>query len=95
MANAIKSFRVTGMKKRAISQLAAEARRQGMSPEQCACQLIEEALEMRRDARTHTFAEIMNHPAEGGEEIDFEELDRLVDEARTRQHERVMRNKNR
>lgn len=73
--------------KRKIAELTAKAKRLGMTPQRYLRQLIEEDLALDRKARNTTFAELMGP----GREVDEEELDRLVDDARTRYHRQITR----
>lgn len=58
-----------------------------MTPQRYVRQLIEDDLALDRKARSTTFAELIGP----GREVDEQELDRLVDAARTRHHRRVAR----
>jgi hypothetical protein len=60
----------------------ARPRAWGLTPERYVQKLIEQDLALDRKARNTTFAELMGR----GREVDEEELDRLVDEARTRHY---------
>ena len=56
-----------------------------MTPQRYVRQLIDEDLALDQKARATTFAELMGP----GRDVDERELDRLVDEARTRHHRRA------
>jgi hypothetical protein len=73
--------------KQKLAQLASKARSLGMTPQRYVCRLIEEDLALDRKAITTTFTELMGP----GRDVDEQELDRLVDEARTRHHQRTSR----
>ena len=68
--------------KRQMAALAKKAKSLGMTPERYVQLLIQEDLALDRKARTTTFAALMGT----GRQVDEAELDRLVDEARTRHH---------
>ena len=71
--------------KQTIAQLTSKAKRLGMTPGRYIQSLIEQDLALDRRARTTTFAELMGP----GREVDEAELDRIVDEARTRHHSKT------
>jgi hypothetical protein len=71
--------------KRKMAELTSKARSLGMTPHRYVRMLIEQDLALDRKARTTSFAELMGP----GREVDEKELDRLVDEARTRHHQRT------
>ncbi len=73
--------------KRKMAALARKAKSLGLTPQRYIRLLIEEDLALDRKARTTTFAELMG----AGRSVDEEELDRLVDAARTRHHRRKTR----
>jgi hypothetical protein len=75
--------------KEKMAELTRKAKSLGMTPQRYVQFLIEEDLALDRKARTTTFAELMGP----GVDVDEKELDRLVDEARTRHHERTDRGK--
>lgn len=70
--------------KQKLAQLTRKAQSLGLSPQRYVELLIEQDLELDRKAQTTTFAELMGP----GREVDDLELDRLVDQARTRHHRR-------
>ena len=70
--------------KRRMAELTSKAKSLGMTPQRYVRFLIEEDLALDRKARTTTFAELMGP----GRDVDEAELDRLVDEARTRHHKK-------
>ena len=78
-------MQVRGLGKQKMAELASKARRLGLTPQEYVKRLVEEDLAIDRAARTTTLADIVGP----GRPIDEEELDRLVDEARTRHHQRV------
>jgi len=79
------SLEVKGLGRCKLDELARKARRLGLTPEKYVKRLVEEDLAISHEARTKTFAEIMGP----GQEVDEEELDRLVERAKTRHHERA------
>lgn len=76
------ALQVPKLGKQTMAELTSKAESLGMTPERYVQQLIEQDLALDRKARTTTFAELMGP----GREVDEGELDRLVDEARTRHH---------
>jgi hypothetical protein len=70
--------------KRKLAELTSRARSLGLTPEGYVRLLIEEDLALEQKARTTTFAKLMGP----GRDVDEAELDRLVDGARTRHHQR-------
>ena len=95
MSRAATTLKITGLAKKKLRQLAADAKRLGMTSEDLAKQVIEEHLELDREAREKNFAEIL-----APVRADFRksgmtdaELDELVDQARTRHHRATLRKK--
>ena len=76
------TLQVPRLGKQKMAELATKAESLGLTPERYVRLLIEEDLALDRKARTTTFAELMGP----GHDVDDAELDRLVDEARTRHH---------
>lgn len=92
-----KTLTIKGLGRRRLSQLAKFAKAQGVSNGQYAKMIIEDALEVEHEARSRTLDEILKpvrdefrrtHATE-------EELDALVDAARTDHHQRTRRQKKR
>jgi hypothetical protein len=75
-------IRLPRLGKRRMAELTSKAKSLGMTPQRYIRSLIEEDLELDRKARATTFAELMAP----GRDVDEAELNRLVDEARTRHH---------
>ena len=86
-------FRVKGLNKRKMNELTAKAKELGMTPEQYVRQLVEEDLELDRKARGMSFAQIMQPVRDEfrASGMSDEELDQIVDRARTRHHKRISR----
>ena len=85
------SVELKGLGKRKMRALAEKAKRLGITPERYIKQLVEDDLAMERAARTRSFAELMA-PVRAEfrkSRITEEELDTLVDAARSRYHARV------
>ena len=82
MATLAAVLAVRGLGKQKMSELAEQAKRLGMTPERYVKHLVEENLAIAREARTRTFAELTGP----GREVDETELDRLVEESKTRYH---------
>jgi hypothetical protein len=87
MASTDGTLEIRGLSKQKMTELAKQARRRGVSPEQYVKDLVEEKLAIAREARTKTFAQIIG-PAQ---EVDERELDKLVEASRTRYHQRAKR----
>jgi hypothetical protein len=79
-----KPLQVNGLGRHKLDELTQKARRLGLTPEKYVKRLVEEDLAVSHEARTKTFAQIMGT----SQETDEEELDRLVERAKTRHHER-------
>src|SRR5262249_33701052 len=93
MASTSAVIQVKGLGKKKISALTAQAQRLGLRPSRSVKQLVEQDLEIDRMAGTMTFDEILapvgaSFRASG---ITEQELDRLVDAARPRHHQRSAR----
>ena len=78
---------VRGLRKRQFTQLATKAKRLGMTPERYVKSLVEQDLALDRRASTTRLADLVGP----GRDVDETELDRLVEAARTRHHERTRR----
>lgn len=87
MTETATTLQLKGLGRQAMSELARKAHRLGMTPERYVRELVREDLALDRKAKTTTLAEIVGP----GRRIDENELDRLVDEARTRHHRRATR----
>ena len=92
MATSSSTIQVCGLGKGKLATLRAQAKTLGMSPEVYAKQLIEDGISLEQKARTTTFDELFA-PAqarfrESG--MSDEELDKLVDAARSRHHRRTL-----
>lgn len=68
--------------KQTMAKMASKAKSLGLTPERYVQRLIEQDLALDRKASNTTFAHLMGP----GREVNEAELDRLVDEARTRHH---------
>ena len=80
---------VKGLGRHKLEELARKAKRLGITPAKYVRQLVEEDLAISEEARTKTFAELMGP----GREVDEDEIDRLVESAKTRHHARTTRKK--
>jgi hypothetical protein len=76
------TLQVPKLGRQKMAELASKAQSLGLTPERYVQKLIEQDLALDRKARRTTFAELMGP----GREVDEAELDRLVDQARTRHH---------
>jgi hypothetical protein len=85
MAVRSQTLQVRGLGKRKMSELAEQAKRLGMTPERYVKRLVEENLEISREAEAKTFSEIIGT----GGDVDEGELDQLVEQARSRHHRQV------
>src|ERR1051326_2713468 len=75
--------------KQKMAELKTKAKSFGLTPQRYVQLLIEQDLALDRKARSTTFAELMGPRRE----VDEAELDRLVDQARTRHHRKSNGNK--
>lgn len=87
MATTTTSLYVTGLNKRKMAALTTKAKRLGMTPERYVKRLVEEDLALDREAQSTRLADLVGP----GREVDEAQLDRLVEAARTRHHERTPR----
>ena len=76
------ALRLPPLGKQKMAELTRKARSLGVTPQRYVQLLIEEDLALDRKARTSTFAQLMGPTRD----VDEAELDRLVDQARTRHH---------
>ena len=81
------TLRLRGLAKRQVAQVAQRASRLGMTPERYLKHLVEEDLAISREAKTHTFDELMGPDRQ----VDEQELDRLVEAAKVKHHRRHSR----
>ena len=91
MASSPATIRVSGLRKGHLATLRAQAKALGMSPEGYARHLIEQGISLERKARTTSFDELFS-PAQTRfrrSGMTEEELDALVDAARSRHHRRT------
>ena len=87
MTAAPHTIQLRGLGQRKMGELSRKAKRLGMTPEKYLKRLVEEDLAISHEARTKTFAQIMGGSRNLGEEEE-EEIDRLVERAKTQYHER-------
>jgi hypothetical protein len=81
------TLQVKGLAKRQVAEVAERASRLGMTPERYVKHLVEEDLAISRQAKMTTFDELIGE----GREVDEQELDRLVEAAKTKYHRRASR----
>lgn len=95
MAGTAATIRVSGIQKHKLAALRKQARALGMSTEGYARQLIEEGLILERRARSNSFDELFGPVRERfrASGMSDNELDKLVDGARTRHQRRTSRRK--
>ncbi len=95
MAGTATTIQVSGLRKDKLAALRKQAKALGMSAEGYAKQLIEEGISLELRARTETFDELFAPVQARFRKSGMTEqaLDKLVDEARTRHHERTSRKK--
>ena len=84
MSRSTAQLEVTGLARERLAELAAQAKRLGVTPQNYARELIEEGLAIRREARSKTFDQILAPLRESAGEVNEAELDRLVKRARGR-----------
>ena len=77
-----RTLELKGLAPGKFQALEREAKKLGITPERYVKNLVEERLEIARDAREKTFAEISGP----GTDVDDAELDKLVEAARDRHH---------
>lgn len=87
MATTPTNLVLTRIGRRRLTELAAKAKRLGLTPERYVKRLVAEDLAMDREARSTPFTELFVHRPD----VDDEELDRLVEEARKEHHPRSVR----
>jgi len=95
MSSATSTIEVTGIARDKLHALRAQAKAAGVSPEVYAKKLIEEGVELEREARTKSLDEIFAPAQEQFRKSGMteDELDRLVDKARTQHHRRTTKKK--
>ena len=95
MAEATATLRVSGLGKGKLAALRKQAKTLGLSTEGYAKQLIEEGVSLEQLARTKTFDELFAPVQARFRESGMteDELDKLVDAARTRHHQRSRKGK--
>jgi 1-aminocyclopropane-1-carboxylate deaminase/D-cysteine desulfhydrase-like pyridoxal-dependent ACC family enzyme len=81
------TLQIGGLAKRKLAQVAARARSLGMTPERYLKHLVQEDLAISQQAKTTCFEKIMG----AAHEVDERELDRLIEAARERHHQRLSR----
>jgi hypothetical protein len=87
MSTTTSTLLIKGFGKRKMTEIAAKAKRLGMTPERYVKQLVDEDLALDREARTIRLAGFFS----SGQEIDEAELDRVVEKARQEHHQRSSR----
>ncbi len=81
------NLEIKGLARRQVIQLNQRAIQLGMTTERYLKHLVEEDLAVTQQAKTMTFAELM----ESSREVDESELDRVVEKVRTQYHRRYLR----
>jgi hypothetical protein len=81
------AIQVKGLGKRKMAAIVERARRLGMTPQRYLRHLLEEDLAISERARTSSFEGLLGP----GQSADESEIDRLVENARTRHHRRIFR----
>jgi hypothetical protein len=79
-ANTLSEIRVRGLGRQNLKELAQRAKQLGTTPQGYIKQLVKDDLAISIEARTRSFAEIMGST----NAVDEDEVDRLVDQAKTR-----------
>ena len=85
MTQSADTLQLKGLGRQKLGELSRKAKRLGLTPEKYLKRLVEEDLAISHEARTKTFAQIMGP----GEDVDEQELDRLVESAKARHHEKT------
>ena len=95
MSTVSSTLQISGLAKQKLRVLRAQAKEAGMTAEKYAKHLIEEGISIQRRARTTTFDELFAPVQEQFRKSGMteEDLDKLVDTARTRHHRRVTKRK--
>jgi hypothetical protein len=90
MPSSASAIQLSGLGKAEVAALRKRAKTLGLTPETYAAQLVRDGLELDRLARTMTFDELFAPVQARFRESGMteEELDGLVDAARTRHHEK-------
>ncbi|MEI8194664.1 MAG: hypothetical protein WCI73_02020 [Phycisphaerae bacterium] len=83
------SLKISGLARKDAALLAAKAKRRGLTPESYAKELIQEGLALEQEARVTSFDQLLGPVRKGTGPVAPQELQRLVDQARTRHHERM------
>lgn len=81
-ATAFPPLRLPPLRRQSMSRLVARARDIGIAPEDYARQLIEDGLDLQRQAESGSFADIMKPVRQAAGDVDESEVARLVDRAR-------------
>jgi hypothetical protein len=76
------SFRIPPVAKQSMTRLLAEAKRAGVSPEEYARNLVEDALALQREAEDLTFEQIMRPVRRATGKVSDAEIVRIVHKAR-------------
>ena len=93
MATAASTLEISGLERAKLAKLRLHAKALGITTERYAKQLIEDGLSLKERARSKTFDELLATVRAGFRRsgASESELDKLVDQARTRHHKRVSR----
>jgi hypothetical protein len=93
MSSATSTIRVSGLSREKLGALRAQAKAAGMTAEKYARQLIAEGIRLEQQARAQTFDQLYARVQERFRQSGMkeEELDKLVDTARSRHHRRTTR----
>src|SRR5687768_12425568 len=79
-------LRLPPLRRRSMVRLVARARQIGIPPEDYARQLVEDGLDLQRQAESTSFSQIMKPVRQAAGAVDEAELVRLVDRARGPRH---------
>ncbi len=88
-------LRLPPLRRQSMAWLVARARDIGIPPEDYARQLIEDGLDLQREAESTSFADVMKPVRQAAGALDEREVIRLVDRARGKRHRRNGRAKRR
>jgi hypothetical protein len=91
MASIAARLELKGLGKQKFTALTAKAKRLGMTPARYLRQLVDDDLELDRQAQATTFSQLMGTTRDQFKEsgLTEQELDDLVNAARSRHHNRV------
>lgn len=85
-ASSIPPLRLPPLRRQSMGRLVARAKQIGIPPEDYALQLVEDGLDLQRQAESTSFLEILTPVQQAAGAVDEAEVMRLVDRARGPRH---------